>query len=50
MKQIIITVPDDMEPDRIVEYVQQVADQIDEGYLSGHVGVDHHWTSEGRLS
>ena len=50
MKTITITVPDDMPTDSIVEYVEVVAGQIAEGYLSGHVTVDHHWTSEGRIS
>lgn len=49
-KRVIITVPDELSTTEIVDYVRAVADQIDQTYLSGHVAVDHHWTSEGRLS
>lgn len=49
MKQIIITVPDDMSPDGIADYVDVVAQQIRDAYVSGHITVDHHWISEGRL-
>lgn len=46
-KVITITVPDDTRVADIADYVEVVADQIDNGYASGHVGPDHHWTSEG---
>jgi len=48
-KKITITVPDDMRVPDIADYVATVAGQIGDYYLSGHVGVDHHWTSEGGL-
>jgi hypothetical protein len=49
-RTITITVPDDLPTFEIVGYVRKVAQQIDEGYLSGHVDVDHYWESEGRIS
>lgn len=48
-KKITITVPDDTSVDYIADYVHTVAGQIATGYVSGHVGVDHHWDSEGPL-
>lgn len=49
-RTITITVPDDMDTEDIADYVVFVSQQIRETYLSGHVGPDHHWTSEGRIS
>lgn len=50
MPKIIITVPEAMPTEEIADYVVFVSQQIRETYLGGHVTVDHHWTSEGRLS
>jgi hypothetical protein len=47
MARIIITVPDHARVADVADYVEAVADQIDHGYISGHVSAEHHWTSEG---
>lgn len=49
-RKIVITVPDEMSTQEISNYVRLVANQIEWTNLSGHVAVDHHWTSEGRIS
>lgn len=42
--QVIITVPDsdDLE-ESALPYVEEVAQQIAQGFTSGHVDRDHHW-------
>jgi hypothetical protein len=47
MATVTITVPDHQRVDKVAEYVRLVADQIEHGYTSGHVGPVQHWTSEG---
>jgi hypothetical protein len=47
MARVIITVPDHARVADVADYVETVADQIDNGYLSGHVDAETHWTSEG---
>lgn len=46
-RQIVITIPDDFDATKASVFVEQVAYQLEEGYTSGHVGVDHHWSVEG---
>ena len=45
--RIIVTLPDTTRADAVADYLEQVAQQVRDTYLSGHVGVDHHWESEG---
>jgi len=40
---ITVTVPDGTDA---AEYLHRVADEHAEGYTSGHVGPDHHWTQD----
>lgn len=47
MAKIEITVPDYSDVENVAEYVELVASQVREGYLSGHVNAETHWTSEG---
>lgn len=45
--KIIITVPGEDSMDRkVIDYVRLVANQLDAGYLSGHVKPEQHWTIE----
>ena len=45
-RRIVITIPDDVDVSDESYYVEAVAEQLEQGYLSGHVDVEHHWTIE----
>lgn len=46
MKFIVIAVPDFEAPDEIAPIVMWVGNQLNEGYTSGHVGAEQHWSIE----
>lgn len=45
-RTIVITIPEDGDLMEHGDYVQTVGGQMAEGYLSGHVDPEHHWTTE----
>lgn len=54
-RRLVITLPDapldedgvsDDDAEDVAEYVDHVALQVREGYVSGHVDSQHHWTFE----
>lgn len=48
-RRIIVTLPDykdEGDDSRDADYIRYVAEQVEEGYNSGHVDVDHHWRIE----
>lgn len=44
--KLVITFPGTDYSDGVAEYVHFVADQIEDGYVSGHVDADRHWALE----
>ena len=45
MKAIVIAVPDG-EPEDFANYVAYVANQLEEGFTSGHVNSETYWSIE----
>lgn len=43
MAKIIISVPDTFTEELTADYLEYVGKQIELGFTSGHVGVDHWW-------
>lgn len=46
MTRIVITIPQGDELEDNSDYVNVVANQVREGYTSGHWDAEHHWTTE----
>lgn len=44
--RVVITVPDGFYDHETADYMRYAADQMEEGYVSGHVNPDQHWVIE----
>lgn len=42
-RKLVIVLPDDAWPDRDADYIRMVAQQVEDGYLSGHIDTEHQW-------
>ncbi len=45
-RALVIRIPADAEVEDCAEYVQYVGTQLGEGFTSGHIDADHHWSIE----
>lgn len=47
MARITINVSDLDEVEHMADYLREVADQLENGFTSGHVDAERHWDSDG---